>query len=229
MGDRTVLPNTQDPNNLRAPFFNPLEYLGENNTVSDDEWEFSIYGSKRFEKNNAEFMTWANFTNDFANSSYDPFMDFRSPTYFHPMPCLAQEVFPLPIRFLDNGEDKRQKPVIAYIKNGNQVEEDLLNVLKTVLSIKSGVSDLFDVLKEVALGFGFDVDSVLSGGSSDESEDGEATETDDSTSAESSESTEADTSSEGGESEEAVDGAEEEEESAGPSIDITMFFADMDW
>lgn len=146
-------------------------------------------------------------------------MDFRSPSYLQPLPCLAEEVFELPILFLDNA-DKRQKPVIAYIKNGNQIEEDLLNVIKGVFSIKSGVSDLWEVLKEIALGFGVDIEANLPGGGGSTDDEETVDDTTNST----------DTTSNSESAEEAVENAEtedatadgtaeeeaEEEESAGP-------------
>ena len=94
----TVSESSNDINMLRKANFNPIVYEG------NGSWNYSIYDSKEFADDNAEFMTWANFTNNFQGDSYNPFFDFTSPTFFHPLPCYKQEVFSLPFLFLDDNK-----------------------------------------------------------------------------------------------------------------------------
>jgi hypothetical protein len=70
-------------------------------------------------------MRYANYTNSGLKTDkpgYEPILDPRAAFLFYPPHCFAQTEFAF------------DSPIIAYIKQGNQIEEDLITQLNELFT-----------------------------------------------------------------------------------------------
>mmetsp|Transcript_25898 Transcript_25898/g.18350 ORF Transcript_25898/g.18350 Transcript_25898/m.18350 type:complete len:142 (-) Transcript_25898:1034-1459(-) len=134
----------------------------------------TLDSAEKFSFENAEFMTWANYTNDKNNTAMNPLMDLLGPTVFHPFSCYGQSLVALPIAYIDT--DERKRPIIAYIKNDNDIEKEFIEYLESVVTIKEGILGYVDIILGILEKFEIDINNIAGGGDEEESSTGEGSE-----------------------------------------------------
>jgi hypothetical protein len=91
-----------------------------------------------------DFMFYTNYTNTKASvtskaSSYIPVVDPYGPYLFYPSQCQSNEG-------LIAAGRKYRAPVIAYIKQGNQIEEDIVDQLQAIFEMQAEIGSLVSML-----------------------------------------------------------------------------------